>query len=40
VGGTSVSPIVTEEQMTAEEVAAYYAGYNHNERHGDKKSYD
>jgi hypothetical protein len=34
------SPIVTEESMTAEEVAAYYAGYDHNERHGDKKSYD
>jgi len=26
--------------LTAEEVAAYYAGYDHNERHGDKKSYD
>ena len=40
VGGTGMSPIVTEEQMTAEEIAAYYAGYDHNERHGDKNSYD
>jgi hypothetical protein len=35
-----MTPIITEEQMTAEEVAAYYAGFDHNERHGDKKSYD
>ena len=39
-GGTSVSPIVTEEQMTAEEIAAYYAGYDHNEQFGFLKSYD
>jgi hypothetical protein len=39
-GGTGTSPIVTEESMTAEEVADYYAGYDHNERFGDKKSYD
>jgi hypothetical protein len=40
VGGTGTSPIVTEESMTAEEVADYYAGYDHNEQFGDKKSYD
>ena len=40
VGGTAMSPIVTEESMTAEEVAAYYAGYDHNEQFGHKKSYD
>jgi hypothetical protein len=39
VGGSYEGPIVTEEQMTAEEVAAYYAGYDHNERHGGKKDY-
>jgi hypothetical protein len=38
-GGSYEGPIVTEESMTAEEVAAYYAGYDHNERHGGKKDY-
>jgi hypothetical protein len=40
VGGTGMSDMVTEESMTAEEVAAYYAGYDHNERHGGKKDYE
>ena len=40
VGGTSVSPIVTEESMTAEEVADYYAGYDHNEQFGGKKEWN
>ena len=40
VGGSYEGPAITEEQMTAEEVAAYYAGYDHNEKFGGKKSYD
>jgi hypothetical protein len=40
VGGSYEGPAITEEQMTAEEVAAYYAGYDHNEQFGGKKSYD
>ena len=40
VGGSYEGPAITEEQMTAEEVAAYYAGYDHNEQSGGKKSYD
>ena len=40
VGGSYEGPAITEEQMTAEEVAAYYAGYDHNEKSGGKKSYD
>ena len=40
VGGSYEGPIVTEEQMTAEEVAAYYAGYDHNEQFGGKKDYN
>jgi hypothetical protein len=39
-GGTGMSPIVTEEQMTAQEIADYYAGYNYNEQFGGKKNYD
>jgi hypothetical protein len=30
---------MTEEDMTEEEVEAYYAGYNENERLGDKKEW-
>lgn len=40
VSGTGTSPIVTEESMTAEEVADYYAGYDHNEQFGGKKDYN
>ena len=39
-GGTHMSDIVTEERMTAEEIAAYYAGYEHNEQMGDFKNWD
>ena len=39
VGGTSMSPVITEERMTAEEVLAYHAGYDHNEQFGGKKEY-
>lgn len=36
--GTGNNPRITE--LTAEEVAEYNAGYDHNERFGDKKSWD
>jgi hypothetical protein len=39
VGGTGTSEMVTEERMTAEEIAAYYAGYEWNEKFGDKKEW-
>lgn len=38
-GGSYTSEIVTEESMTAEEIEAYYAGYDWNESHGDKKDW-
>lgn len=38
-GDTYSSEIVTEEQMTAEEIAAYYAGYDENERSGNFKDW-
>jgi len=37
VGGTHMSPEVTEDQMTAEEIAAYWAGYEDNELSGNHK---
>jgi hypothetical protein len=40
VAGTSTSPEITQELMSDEDIAAYYAGYDYNERHGDKKSWD
>jgi hypothetical protein len=39
-GDTYASDMITEESMTAEEVAAYYAGYDWNERYGNKKDYN
>jgi hypothetical protein len=39
-GATYSSEIVTEESMTAEEIAAYYAGYEWNEKLGDFKNWD
>jgi hypothetical protein len=39
-GGSYEGPATTEEQMTAEEVAAYYAGYDHNEQFGGKKEWN
>lgn len=38
-GATAQSEIVTEESMTAEEIEAYYAGYDYNESFGDKKDW-
>lgn len=40
VGGTGHGKPITEERMTKEEIEAYYAGYEWNERFGDKKSWD
>jgi len=39
-GASYSSEIVTEESMTAEEIAAYYAGYEWNEKLGDFKNWD
>jgi hypothetical protein len=38
--GTGTSHKFEQHSMTSEEIAAYDAGYDYNERHGDKKSYD
>jgi hypothetical protein len=38
-GGTGMSKRVEQADMTAEEIAAYHAGYEHNELYGDKKDY-
>lgn len=38
VGPTAVSPRV--EKLTSEELEAYLAGYEHNEKYGDKKNYE
>lgn len=40
VEGTYTSSEVTEKDMTAEEIAAYNAGYDWNEELGDKKCWD
>ena len=37
--GTYMSPEVTEEQMSAEEIAAYTAGYEQNELEGNFKDW-
>lgn len=37
-GGTHTSPKVTN--LTEEEIAAYYAGYEYNEQFGGKKDWD
>jgi hypothetical protein len=39
VEGTSTSPRVELADMTAKEITAYTAGYNYNERFGDKKDW-
>jgi hypothetical protein len=39
VGGTHTSQRVNLEDMTAEEITAYTAGYNWNEQYGDKKDW-
>jgi len=38
--GTGRAPRIEGQAMTQAEVKAYYAGYEHNEQHGDKKSWD
>lgn len=40
VGDTGFSQRVAYEDMTDEEVEAYYAGYEDNEKSGSKKNYD
>ena len=40
VAGTSTSERVETANMTVEEIVAYTAGYNWNEKYGDKKNYD
>ena len=40
VGDTSMSELVEESAMTAEEIATYNAGYDYNEEFGGKKNYD
>ena len=37
--GTGRGEAITEERMTAEEIEAYYAGYDYNEQYGDKKNW-
>jgi hypothetical protein len=39
VGNTYNSEEVTEEKMTAREIADYMAGYEYNEKFGDKKDW-
>lgn len=39
VGDTHSSPYVSTTQMTAAEITAYTAGYNWNEKSGDKKDW-
>jgi hypothetical protein len=38
-GGTYTSPIVTVENMTAEEISEYHAGFDENEADGNFKDY-
>ena len=38
IGGSYDSPAIKE--LTLEEVAEYIAGYDHNEKFGDRKSWD
>jgi hypothetical protein len=38
--GTGRAPRIEGQAMTQDEIKAYYAGYEHNEQHGDKKSWD
>ena len=40
VGGTGMSDRVEQDQMTAEEIEAYTAGFKWNEKFGDKKDYE
>ena len=38
-GATNFSPRVELDNMTAEDIVAYTAGYRYNEKHGDKKDW-
>lgn len=40
VGATATTPRVILENMSAEDIVAYTAGYNWNEQWGDRKNYD
>jgi hypothetical protein len=40
VGGTGTSEMVEESKMTKEEIADYMAGYEWNEKFGDKKDWN
>ena len=40
VGDTYSTPKIEMEQMTAEEITAYTAGYNDNEQFGNKKEWN
>jgi len=40
IGGTGFTPKIEENDMTPHEVEAYMAGYEYNEKYGDKKLYD
>ena len=37
--GTGRGECITEERMSLAEIEAYFAGYDHNERFGDKKNW-
>jgi hypothetical protein len=37
--GTATNPRIPKSEMTDEEIAAYYAGYDWNEEMGDKKDW-
>ena len=39
VGGTGTSDRISEVEMTRDELDAYYAGFEYNELHGDKKEW-
>ena len=39
MGGTNTSPRVDEQNMTEDEVVAYYKGYDDAELNGDQKDY-
>ena len=38
--GTGWAPRIESDGMTMEELRAYFAGYNYNERSGERKQYD
>ena len=40
LGATGSGPELPADVMSDADIEAYYAGYDHNERYGDKKSWD